>query len=199
MNRFNLADFLERHDRKPDERFVAAAQIIEPHPSGPWIVGGSVRRLLDEQKQDSDFDVAFADAGQLETTQARLEGLGFEVKRKEDAHVELVGQIDKKPARIQLLRITFAATPDAILDSFDFTICQFAYDGTDIIAGPWSMWDLARKKIALHKVTFAASSVRRLTKYAKQGYQFCQGTIVAILEAVAKNPALTHAEIDYVD
>ena len=136
----------------------------------------------------------------MEATKIALLTAGFKVKREAVAHIELVGECGKNKAQtIQLLRMSFEPAIDAVLDSFDFTICQFGFDGSDLVCGPFSLWDLARKRLAMHKITFGASSVRRMTKYSKQGFTFCQGTIVTILEAIAKDPTKIQAEVDYVD
>lgn len=199
MQRLKWTDFRDRHDID-DAQFEAARQAIGPTPRGPWIVGGAVRRLISQAPQDSDFDVAFASADQLEKTFQAMTAAGFKKGRVTNSYVEMIGQLGKRSQqKVQLLKMTYAETPEAHIDSFDFTICQCAFDGTDLILGDYALWDIARKRLALHKVSFGASSVRRMTKYAKQGYTFCQGTIVSILEAVAKDPGVIRAEIDYVD
>jgi hypothetical protein len=198
VNRFKLADFKARY-AVADKRFDAVSSLLALSSSGPWLVGGSVRRLLAEHKQDSDFDVAFASAAQLAELQSKLAAAGFTKARETAFHVEMTGKIDGEATKVQLLRHAHAATPEALIDTFDFTICMFAFDGTDVVCGPLSLWDLARKRLVLHRLTFAASTVRRLTKYARQGYTFCQGSIVSILEEVAKNPDSIKGEVAYVD
>jgi hypothetical protein len=198
FQRFNLAEFRERQDLE-DERFDAAVTLIAPSPEGPWLVGGSVRRLLLGMDQDSDFDVAFPDAKMLEKRSGYLQALGFKVTRETDEHMQIEGMLENRKTVIQLLRVAYAPKPEGVLDTFDFTICQFAFDGTELVCGPYSLWDLGRKRLAIHRVTFAASTVRRFMKYSKQGFKFCQGTIVAVLESVIKDPALVRADMKYVD
>lgn len=200
MQRFNRTKFDERYGLTC-KRFDAAAGLLNLTPEGPFLVGGSVRRHLIQHAQDSDFDVAFASEAQLEVTKAALIAADFKVERSADAHVTLVGKIgdDKQAFTIQLLKMAYVPTLAEHLDTFDFTICQFGYDGTDYVCGEYSLWDLGRKRLALHKLTFGASSVRRLVKYSKQGFTFCQGTIVSILEATIAKPETVHAEVTYVD
>lgn len=198
FHRFPLGKFVERHSLE-DKRFDEVICVLAPSPSGPWLVGGAVRRLLTEEKQCSDFDLAFPSEGSLSAYKARLLAIGFKEAVAKDEHVELHGEVSGKPAVVQLLRVTFGATPEVVLDAFDFTICQLAYDGADVICGPFTLWDLGRRKLAIHRVTYAAATVRRMLKYAKQGYTFCQGTVVSILEEVAKDPAVIRGDVTYVD
>lgn len=192
------ADFLGRHDLK-DERFERISALIGPSPKGPWIVGGSVRRLITGAAQDSDFDVAFPSDIALYAKCGALVSQGFEKRRETDAHVELFAKIDDKPTTVQLLKIAYASEPWGVLDTFDFTICQCAYDGESFTFGPYTLWDLGRKRLAIHKVTYAASTVRRMLKYGKQGYTFCQGTIVSILESVVEDPKTVQSSVEYLD
>ncbi len=198
MNRFKLADFMARHNIT-DKRFEAVATLLAPAANGPWLVGGAVRRFIAEHEQDSDFDVAFSSELQLSALRAKLGAAGFGTSRETDFHIEMVGKVDGEETTVQLLRHAYTPTAEAAIDGFDFTICMFAYDGTDVVCGPLSLWDLARKRLVLHRLTFGASTIRRLTKYARQGYTFCQGSIVSILEAIAKNPDAIKGEVVYVD
>ena len=198
FHRMPLGDFTKRHSIE-DKRFDEVVSVLAPATSGPWLVGGAVRRLLTEEKQSSDFDLGFPSEAALAECKARLLGLGLKEHVEKPEHVELHGSIAGKPTVVQLLRVTYGATPEAVIDAFDFTICQLAFDGTDLISGPFALWDLGRKKLAIHRVTYAAATVRRMLKYAKQGYTFCQGTVVSILEEVAKEPGVIHGEVTYVD
>jgi hypothetical protein len=86
-----------------------------------------------------------------------------------------------------------------VIDSFDFTICQFAFDGASIYMGDWSLYDLARKRLVPHRVTYGVSTIRRIIKYCNQGYTVCSGGLAQILGEVAKNPAIINAETQYID
>ena len=200
MQRFKRTDFDDRYGLQA-ERFDVVANLVQPTVSGPWLVGGCVRRHLVQMPQDSDFDIAFSSPSQLACLQTELLGAGLKVTREAEAHVTLTGKIgdSKHDFVIQLLRMAYLSTVAEHLDTFDFTICQFGYDGTDYTCGDYSLWDLGRKRLALHKLTFGASTVRRLVKYSRQGFTFCQGTIVSILEATIEKPETVHAEVTYVD
>ena len=200
MQRIPYESFLPRlQENTKDKHWDDIVEAIKPAPEGPWIVGGSVRRLIDAMPQTSDVDIGLASLEQLDQTKNRLLQSGFTITRKTAEYTELSGKIGKKDTKVQLLRVMLAPTPEGIIDEFDFTICQFAFDGKDIVCGQFSLYDLARKRLVLHRLSFGASTIRRMTKYGRQGYTFCQGTIVSILEEIAKKPELIRADMQYVD
>jgi len=175
------------------------ADLLHVDINGPWLVGGSVRRLITSAPQVSDFDVAFSSPSQLDATSNKLLELGFKQSRETDFHRELKGIVEETERTIQLLKLSFSDTPTGIISEFDFSICMCAFDGTAIHLGDFTLFDLGRKRLAINKVTFASSTVRRLIKYTKQGYYACSGCIEEILKAVASDPSLIHSEVQYVD
>ena len=94
------------------------------------------------------------------------------------------------PIDVQCIRFAFYADADAVINSFDFTICQFAFDGATLTHGEYALWDLGRKRLAVHQITFPVSSMRRVLKYATQGFKACNGCLAALLRATADNPSL---------
>lgn len=199
----DIREFLARStDREFDETTLAKTLTALPSLSatGPWIAGGALRRTLLRQEPDSDFDFFFKDADQLTAFAAELDTKGFEKVRETEHHMHYRGRVGDSalPADVQLIRFAFYADALAVIDSFDFTICQFAFDGTLMTAGDYSLWDLGRKRLAVHKVTFPVSSMRRVLKYATQGFKACNGCLATLLRATAENPSL-NTEIAYVD
>lgn len=203
MQQFRLAEFLARSTDMPfDETGLAKALTGLPKLSatGPWLAGGSLRRTLGGQPPDSDFDFFFRDELQLESFRRDLERRSFTISRETDHHVELRGVAAEKPAQVQLIRFAFYASAEAVINSFDFTICQFAFDGDMLTCGDFALWDLGRKRLATHRITFPLSTMRRVLKYAKQGFTACPGALTSILTSVADEPALRQQlSIEYVD
>lgn len=203
MQIFNLGDFLARSTDQPWEE-TTLAKILAGLPalgfSGPWIAGGALRRTVCRQEPDSDFDFFFRDADQLSAFRAESETRGIKFSRETDHHIEMDGDIAGMHRKIQLIRFAYYENAAAVIDSFDFTICQFVFDGTTLTCGDHSLWDLGRKRLAVNRITFPLSTMRRVLKYAKQGFNACPGALTTILTAVPDNPALRqHLAIQYVD
>lgn len=203
MNTFNLQEFL---GRSTDQEFseTTLAKILAPLPSlsptGPWLAGGALRRTLLQQEPESDFDFFFRDADQLNEFMSALKAKGLSLVRETEHHMHLRGTLEGSeiPVDIQCIRFAFYTDARAVVDSFDFTICQFCFDGTTLTTGEHSLWDLGRKRLALRRLTYPVSSMRRVLKYTKQGFNACAGCLASILRETAANPEF-NLEIEYVD
>jgi hypothetical protein len=129
------------------------------------------------------------------------------VVRIPDPHQHLVvsplNERQMEPATIdvtiQAIRHAFYASPEAVINSFDFTICQWVTDGEELVVGEFTLWDTARKRLALHEVTLAVSTLRRVLKYTSQGFTACSGMLTDLLERVARNPEIINAQIISMD
>ena len=170
---------------------------------GPWVAGGCIRRLLmGANPVESDIDFFFASEDQMKEWEADLLTHYAAIKVFASAsaktyRVHQPGQQD--PLTIQAITLGYYEDPSAVIDSFDFTICQFAWDGETLFTGEFSLWDLGRRRLVIHRVTFATATVRRLVKYSGQGFEACKGVAQAILRATADNPDIIRPEVEYVD
>ena len=108
-------------------------------------------------------------------------------------------EINNKSRLIQLVKIDYYQTVDDLLDTFDFTITQFAYDGNYLYCGDYSLWDLSRRKLALHKMTYGVATMRRMLKYTNQGFEACAGVMQSILQSVVDDPNVINSDIQYID
>jgi len=179
---------------------------------GVWLAGGSVRRTFEGQKLDSDFDFFFRDEKSMDDFIKKLEGRGANLLKENDKNKmfilpseveehEIEGFDGKYIPELKIQCINFEFFPDiqAVIDSFDFTICMFAFDGTDFFIGDFSLWDLSKKRLVINKISYAVSSMRRLIKYTNQGFTACGGCLTQLLSEVAANPAIINSDILYID
>jgi hypothetical protein len=204
VQRFDLLSFLSRSYDNADQselfKLITALGFDLNMQNGPWIAGGAVRRtLMGGGVGESDIDVFFASSEQLAQCRSALESVGAKQKRETDHNIEYVLTLGDSDQRIQLIRVAFHASASAVIDSFDFTICQFATDGKEVICGPYSLWDLSRKRLAVHKITFAVASMRRFLKYSRQGFTVCGGALTDFLQRVVADPNIVHADVRYID
>jgi hypothetical protein len=169
--------------------------------AGPWVAGGSVRRLFEEKVNDSDFDFFFANAEQMNVFKSALEAGGALLQNTNDKNSTWILPRDKAgpEVKIQIITFQYYSSMQNIVDSFDFTLCQFAFDGSVFEVGDMSLYDVARKQIVPSKLTYAVASVRRLLKYTRQGYTICSGGLAEMLRQVVENPAIIQADIEYID
>lgn len=200
MGRYPFKEFLSRYTNADEAKlFNILEELPDLSPDGPWLAGGAIRRTLIGDPLSSDFDFFFRDSDQLDSFRKEIRSKGAQ-KFVDNDHVETYSlEISGKPQTIQLIKFRFYRCAEDVLDSFDFTITQFAYDGKDLITGEYALWDLARRRLAIHKLTYGVATMRRLLKYTKQGYTACAGTMQSILDAVVNDPSVIRSDVQYVD
>ena len=205
-----LTEFLERQHGQESPLVLRFQQVLRTLPTlewrrGPWLAGGAIRRMFDGTPGESDFDLFFSDEAQL---QACLESLlqrpGVKLLYQNDLNVTL--QVTPEPEfgttmpsfKLQLIKFYFEG-PEYVIDWFDYTNCQFISDGETLMVGEYTLYDIGRKQLRLHNLHHAASTVRRMLKYARQDYTVCDGTINELLKRVAEQPALINEQVRYID
>lgn len=174
--------------------------------AGPWIAGGAVRRTIQGEALSSDFDFFFANEEQANAFESAMDAAGAAktTSTTKSCTFMLPGESPAEGVylpeiKVQSIRFQFFSDPEAVIDAFDFTLSQFAYDGESVYVGPFSLWDVARRRIVIHRISYGVSSVRRLMKYAAQGYTVCSGALAEILRQVVADPTVIQSDTEYVD
>lgn len=214
MQRFNFKDFLQRFIDEPDKSqfMVLTGGLPLVSVDGPWICGGALRRTLIGQKLDADIDYFFKNKEQLDTFCSEMEYMNFVESNRTDNCITFIGRPvigedtfndreieSKEQIKVQAIIIGYYDSIEDVIDSFDFTITQFGYDGKDLVCGEFSLWDLARRRLAIHKLTYGVSTLRRLIKYSRQGFTACGGVLADMLQKTLENPSTASSEVMYVD
>lgn len=194
------------------ELFQALDRLPPVSDVGPWLAGGALRRTLLRQPLASDFDFFFASEGQFNLFCERMKEKGaWQTSKNEHNTTFRLPSVGPKPIgenefsayqpeiEVQAITTRWYDRLEDVLDSFDFTICQFGYDGDRLVCGDYSLWDLGRKRLVPHKITFGTASMRRLLKYTNQGFTICAGGLSNILEQVVAEPEIIRAETQYLD
>lgn len=190
----------------------ALARLPKIAEQGPWVAGGSVRRLVTRLPQDSDFDFFFRDQEQFDAFCEQMKPMGAKRVNESDFNITFrLPAAEPKPVeddvfegggpelKVQAIRIAFYPTLADCIASFDFSICQFGFDGERLLFGEWTLFDVANKRLVPGKLTFGTSSLRRVIKYTRQGFTICGGGLADILEQVVANPEIIQREVEYVD
>lgn len=185
----------------------AVLSIIPNELENFWLAGGALRRTITAEKiiGKSDFDFFFKNEDAYIAMVEAFSGMGFSIKRENAANKTLEGEVtigeEKHKVIVQLIKIQYYENVDTLLDSFDFTLCQFALDTKTGVfyCGNTSMFDAARKRIVVNKVTYPVASLRRLIKYTSQGYYACQGCLTIFLEKVREIQPTPETQIQYFD
>lgn len=209
MQTLNFEQYIRRQQEDTD--FESLLKFIpKPSPeSNYWIAGGALRRTLIKQKLDSDVDYFFRNDEGLLAFRTRLETLVEDgtivikeaIVNEHNTQYRLEYMDEAGPATviIQAITIRFYPTVEDLLDSFDYTICQFAYDGEGFFCGDYALTDLYRMRLVPHKITYAVASLRRMLKYSNQGFYACSGALTTFLNEVHAHPETIATKIEYID
>jgi hypothetical protein len=201
LEKYNFKDFLSRFTNDVDD--LEIFKVLDNLPAfitnDMWLAGGAIRRTLLGKELESDFDLFFRSEDTLNRYAKLLLDKGAKKTSETQHQLTYCIDIDSKPRLIQLIKIGYYLSPTEVIDSFDFTITQFALNGTDLYCGKYSLWDLARKRLALHKLTFGVATMRRMIKYTKQDFTACAGVMQSILEAVINDPSVVKSDVQYID
>jgi hypothetical protein len=94
----------------------------------------------------------------------------------------------KPTLKVQLVKFEFYANPEAVIDSFDFTICQCLWNGKRIITGKDTLTHIALKQLHPHKLRYPVTFMRRFHKYESRGYHMFNDTMAFVLKSIVANP-----------
>jgi hypothetical protein len=166
--------------------------LLEFLPDGAVISGGFALSILQEDKNAKDIDFFFTNEKSFIETKNLLlsppddawayKGYALDQDKSNDRFLYFKHQ-EHRPA-IQLLKMVWYDNAEHVIDSFDFTVIQFAFTNKEFVFNGMSFMDLARKRLVLHRMQFPASTMRRLIKYTQKGYYACPGSLVTICQAI---------------
>lgn len=183
--------------------------LISYLPDGCYIAGGFMTSLLMDDKNAKDIDIfcgsekAFKeicnllidppakkdddDAGDgMWAYRGYSTNTDIDKFNKENEAVrflKFVHEGEKRP-EVQVMKMSWYTDAEHVIDTFDLTIAQIATDGEFIYLNPLTQFDLAKKRLVLHRMQFPASTIRRIVKYASKGYYACPGSLVNISQHI---------------
>lgn len=206
MQTFNYRDFVQRNKVYTQnlDRFLGSSPHVARclNTRRVMLAGGAIRRMVENNPLESDYDF-FVTPGSVH--QAALESalqLDSYIRDKATEHHVQFSRTDAEnhATKVQVITAWQFNGPEPLMDFFDFTMCQCVYDGKDLYFGDYTLFDIANKRLAINKVRFHHSTLRRMLKYGKQGYYACAGTLQTFLHSVVNNPTdALRGDIKYVD
>lgn len=160
-------------------------------PENAVIAGGAIRRWFVGREELSDVDVFFKSEEDLKKYEESLEKIGFKIAMKGSN----ASTYERDRVLVQCIKIKYYQNIQDLFDMFDYTVCQFAWDGQKIYTTSEALISVLRGHLAVHKITkeYSVDSLRRAFKYAKKGYWPCLGTLQEISNSIT---GLTKEEIE---
>lgn len=155
--------------------------------TGPWIAGGAVRRaMLGESLTVGDIDVFFDCRLKHKIAiadMARQATLVFESQYAKSYELE----IEDKIYKVQLIIRREYQDVKYLFQDFDFTVCQFAFGGDQVITTERAWTDLNNKTLAIGGRMTGSNVVNRAMKYMTYGYEAERGLIEKLIRKAGVN------------
>jgi len=155
----------ERKSRKVDSRILDIC-------SNEIILGGGAVRSMITGEPISDYDLFFTGNKAVDVTKRYLVDCDF-VKVFECPLGELTTYINGN-VKVQLITKMFYTDPSHLVNSFDFTVTMFAWDGDKIYTCRRAIKDTRKKNLGINEVTFPVATINRIHKYRNKGYRFTE-------------------------
>lgn len=161
---------------------------------GVYLAGGALRTLIsmDEEfsPEKTDIDLFFRDGGVLLDVKNYLEKYGYYKifqcpEGKLASYVYLNGEEPKW--KVQCISVDFYPSIENVIKSFDFSVTMFGTDGEVLVMGETSIQDTLDKNLVWNIITYPASSMRRLMKYARKGYSMREIEFQRFVERVGNH------------
>jgi hypothetical protein len=149
-------------------------------PTEYAIAGGAIRDYLSDEEV-KDIDVF------CQTKEAEDKLIAFLEKEGEKMNENTqLANFKFKNRWIQIIKSKYYNMQTTeVIDSFDFTICGAMLVDDKFFSLPTFFQDTLAKHLRINKITFPLSTLERMQKYIKKGYEACNGTLLAVAKSQA--------------
>lgn len=191
MKVYNFKEILEQNGIKNplDSELYYVCYCLESigiaiNPKGPWIAGGAVMKTYMGEPLTTDIDIFFSCQSHFEDAVEKMNKNAILVKdsvfsKTYDFTIEHKGIESKKT--VQLIQFVFKDKASEIIDTFDLSVCQIAFDGKRVVTCDGVLDDIKNKRIRVNvnKISQPGSTLKRFVKYASRGYSISMEDIDA--------------------
>lgn len=159
---FHIIDLLEAID-------------IKINPNGPWVAGGSVLRTFMGLPIDTDVDLFFPNESVYNVSLELLRKHATFIRESKFSHTfEILLEYHGREMKVktQIIRQVYKEKAVDIINGFDLSICQIAFDSERIVCPQETIEDLKSKRmtILINNITHPVSTLKRVLKYSQRGY-----------------------------
>lgn len=171
----------------------ALLRLAEKLPTGAYMGGGYFTSLLSGNPKVNDLDLYFNSEQALRQTidlfvgedpsgdDSELYG-GYDLGTPIQVllpggpeRVFLLSLLHPRKPRVELIKAFWFESAEHVIDTFDFTIVQFAMDKNEMVYNPDGLEHLRDKVIVTHRIHFHHSDLQRKAKYIAKGYRLREG------------------------
>ncbi len=196
--RIPLGDFIT-----PRNLFSKELDSMATHlPEGAVLAGSFVASLINPAHRPSDIDIFFTsgeafidtyellcnppDADDAWALKGYKPNIPIQDILEKSKSIRLVNFEHPDPTRlpIQLIKMVWYESAAHVIDSFDFTVTQFAVDNHILTMNPASVYDLFKNNLVINRHQFPMESLYRLVKYSKKGYSASPKTYKRLVDDI---------------
>jgi hypothetical protein len=166
-------------DLVPDAEEVARFEVcisslpyvLQPSPDAPFLVGGALRRMFTGGRFDgADLDLFFPSRERHQAAGGAATNEGWRVRPGPVAWLKEARCSGFPP--VQLVSSAANPTPEKLIEMADFTICQFVFDGVEVIYTQQALDDARARILRDYRFVDALGSGLRAAKYQAQGFRW---------------------------
>ena len=175
MKVFKLHEFINQ-----DSELVRILHHLpKPSENGPWLAGGAIWKAIENMPLDCDIDFFFKDKIQYEEYVRKLNSIPYVyhivTEKKNDYNITFGFHIYErnrynKTIPLQYISFRFCNSLEELLNSFDFTVCQFGFDGQQLLIGDTTLEDLKNRIIRFNSVASCSNTAHHVKKYLDKGF-----------------------------
>lgn len=187
--------------------------------NGPWIAGGSVRKVYEGKPwQAQDVDFFFKNKqqfdhfiscrngfGKVKTEYVTPNAITYKIYIGQDKNpsiwnLDVLSEISNEQSdpenhlTIQLIKKNWHQSAWNLINDFDLGLCQFVTDGTTILTTNQAIEDAADGIIRPNRNRPQEITPQRLTKYCAYGYNPELGLLKNVLQTIMKTG---YGNVDY--
>ena len=141
-----------------------------------WIAGGAITAAITGAKIN-DFDLFSPEPQRI--VDILKEEIGYSTFENEHfVNFYVDGQ------KVQVILRYSPESPEAIFETFDFTIVCGAYDGVTFYCHDRFWQDIASKRLVVNKLYFPLRSMERMAKYSGRGYTPCPFGLLELAKTI---------------
>lgn len=174
---------------------------------GPWIAGGCVRKLWqDIEWRHEDIDIFFKDETQFDRFANKVKtkksfadvfnsvnmlpdprtgkthfSIQHDTNNAKTYSVSVDGINGNNAFKVQAIRKFFPESAIALIEDFDWTICQFVSDGRHMWATPEAIEGITNNHLVLSKTSTRGIKALRLIKYLAYGFEVDDDIVINML------------------
>ena len=166
-----------------DATFQTVLDIVGPFnlDNGPWIAGGAIRKIYQGKNWLSgDIDIWCKTHEQLVEVTNRVKSIANIKNKHSTKHANTFvipanmlrlsnGDSNNSPITLQIIT-RLSESLGQLFDTFDFTICRFATDGSTIYSTPRSIADCEDNRLTCDNLDNIICKVMRIIKYISYGF-----------------------------